>query len=198
MKGPTERQKEIISFVSRFSSIHGYSPSLKEIGDEMGISTPAVHYAIEAMEKKGLLEKSGGTRAIKLPEEMRDEMKNVPIPFFSTEPDEATIERGSQDRIYVPASIFRPSSFAFAVTSWSMKEGGILPGDIAILDMDGDAADGDIVLAHPEGKEGKMELRRLRKLKNLLELWPENDSMGITRSQNIRIYGILREIRRRY
>ena len=58
--------------------------------------------------------------------------------------------------------------------------------------------DGDVVLGHPEGGEGKMELRRLRKRKNLLELWPENDSMGITRSQRIVICGILREIRRIY
>ena len=79
-----------------------------------------------------------------------------------------------------------------------MKEGGILPGDIAILDKEREAKDGDIVLGYPEGGDGKMELRRLRKRKTLFELWPENDSMGITRSQNMVICGILREIRRKY
>ena len=197
MKGPTERQKEILSFVSRFTSLHGYSPSQKEIGEELGISVPAVHYALLAMEKKGLLE-SGGIRAIKLPETIRDEMKNVPLPFFSQEPDEEELEKGAEDVLYLPSSLVKPSSFAFRVTSWSMKEGGILPGDIALLDKEEEAKDGDIVLAHPEGREGMMELRILRKVRNLLELWPENDSMGITRSQSLRIYGILREIRRKY
>ena len=197
MKGPTERQKEILSFVSRFTSLHGYSPSQKEIGEELGISVPAVHYALLAMEKKGLLE-SGGIRAIRLPENIRDEMKNVPLPFFSQEPDEEELEKGAEDVLYLPSSLVKPSSFAFRVTSWSMKEGGILPGDIALLDKEEEAKDGDIVLAHPEGREGMMELRRLRKVRNLLELWPENDSMGITRSQSLRIYGILREIRRKY
>ena len=197
MKGPTERQKEILSFVSRFTSLHGYSPSQKEIGEELGISVPAVHYALLAMEKKGLLE-SGGIRAIRLPENIRDEMKNVPLPFFSQEPDEEELEKGAEDVLYLPSSLVKPSSFAFRVTSWSMKEGGILPGDIALLDKEEEAKDGDIVLAHPEGREGMMELRILRKVRNLLELWPENDSMGITRSQSLRIYGILREIRRKY
>ena len=197
MKGPTERQKEILSFVSRFTSLHGYSPSQKEIGEELGISVPAVHYALLAMEKKGLLE-SGGIRAIRLPETIRDEMKNVPLPFFSQEPDEEELEKGAEDVLYLPSSLVKPSSFAFRVTSWSMKEGGILPGDIALLDKEEEAKDGDIVLAHPEGREGMMELRILRKVRNLLELWPENDSMGITRSQSLRIYGILREIRRKY
>ena len=43
-----------------------------------------------------------------------------------------------------------------------------------------------------------MELRRLRIRGSLMELWPENDSMGITRSQNLEICGILTEIRRKY
>ena len=178
MKGPTERQKEILSFVSRFTSLHGYSPSQKEIGEELGISVPAVHYALLAMEKKGLLE-SGGIRAIRLPETIRDEMKNVPLPFFSQEPDEEELEKGAEDVLYLPSSLVKPSS-------------------LALLDKEEDAKNGDIVLAHPEGREGMMELRRLRKVRNLLELWPENDSMGITRSQSLRIYGILREIRRKY
>ena len=108
------------------------------------------------------------------------------------------IKNGSIESLFIPSSLYSPSSFAFIVSSWSMKEGGIIPGDIAIMDCEREAKDGDIVLGYPEGGEGKMELRRLRKLKTLTELWPENDSMGITRSKKIVICGILREIRRKY
>ena len=198
MKEATARQKEILSFITHFTSVNGYSPSFREIGEELGISSPAVHYAIEAMEKKGLLEKGGGIRAIRLPDETLKEMSNITIPFYSEEPDEKALENGSDETIFILRSLYRPSSFAFRVSSWSMKEGGILPGDIAILDRDGTPNDGDIILSQAEGREGKMELRRLKIRNNLNELWPENDSMGITRSQNLTIYGILREIRRIY
>ena len=79
-----------------------------------------------------------------------------------------------------------------------MKEGGILPGDIAIAEKEREPKDGDIVLSKAREGEGRMELRRLRIRGSLMELWPENDSMGITRSQNLEICGILTEIRRKY
>lgn len=199
MKGPTKKQREILLFISSFISEHGFAPSLREIADHFNISPSAVHYALLSMEKKGMLEKSkSGARAIVLPDEIRKDMGNTPIPLFSAEPDEEMLDHGSLDSLFIPSSLASPSSFAFIVSSWSMKEGGILPGDVAILDKEKEAVDGDVVLGHPEGGEGKMELRRLRKRKNLLELWPENDSMGITRSQRIVICGILREIRRIY
>lgn len=199
MRGPTKKQQEILVYISSFISSNGYSPSLREIGAHFHVSPTAIHYTMEAMIKKGLLErKEGEKRAISLPSRIRKEMENTPIPLFSSEPEEEEIKRGSSKIIYIPQSLYSPSTFAFVVSSWSMKEGGILPGDIAILEMEREARDGDIVLAYPEGGDGKMELRRLRKLKNLSELWPENDSMGITRSQRIVICGILREIRRKY
>ena len=199
MKGPTKKQQEILLFISSFISEYGFAPSLREIADHFKVSPSAVHYALSSMEKKGLIEKNNsGARSIILPEKTRKDMGNVPIPFFSKEPDEEMISNGSIETLFIPSSLYSPSTFAFKVSSWSMKEGGIIPGDIAIMDSEREAKDGDIVLGYPEGGEGKMELRRLRKLKTLTELWPENDSMGITRSKNVVICGILREIRRKY
>lgn len=199
MKGPTKKQQEILLFISSFISQYGFAPSLKEMADHFHISSAAVHYALISMEKKGLIDKAGnGARSIILSSDVRKDMGNIPVPLYQGEPDSSSLDNGSLDTLFVPSSLASPSTFAFIVTSWSMKEGGILPGDIAILDKEREAKDGDIVLGYPEGGDGKMELRRLRKRKTLFELWPENDSMGITRSQNMVICGILREIRRKY
>ena len=199
MKGPTKKQQEILLFISTFISQYGFAPSHKEMADHFHISSAAVHYALISMEKKGLVDKAGnGARSIILSSDVRKDMGNTPVPLYQGEPDSSSLDNGSPDTLFVPSSLASPSTFAFIVTSWSMKEGGILPGDIAILDKVREAKDGDIVLGYPEGGDGKMELRRLRKRKTLFELWPENDSMGITRSQNMVICGILREIRRKY
>ncbi|MGN1189548.1 MAG: LexA family protein [Candidatus Ornithospirochaeta sp.] len=199
MKGPTKKQQEMLIYISSFTSEHGFAPSLREIAEHFSVSPAAVHYALSSMEKKGLIERnSKDARSSVLPEETRKDLTNIPVPLFSSEPDKETLENGSLDVLYIPSNLSSPSTFAFVVSSWSMKEGGILPGDIAILDKENDAKDGDIVLGYPEGGDGKMELRRLRKRKTLMELWPENDSMGITRSQKIVICGILKEIRRKY
>ena len=147
------------------------------------------------MEKKGLIYRNGGARSIAPGEKTEGERRNLPIPFFPEEPEK---DEESKEFLFVPISSYSPSAFAFRVTSWSMKEGGILPGDIAIAEKEREPKDGDIVLSKAREGEGRMELRRLRIRGSLMELWPENDSMGITRSQNLEICGILTEIRRKY
>ena len=195
MKGPTRKQSEILSFIWEYSDRMGYPPSLREIGEKFSVSPSAVHSALKAMEKKGLIYRNGGARSIAPGEKTEEERRNLPIPFFPEEPEN---DEESKEFLFVPISSYSPSAFAFRVTSWSMKEGGILPGDIAIAEKEREPKDGDIVLSKAREGEGRMELRRLRIRGSLMELWPENDSMGITRSQNLDICGILTEIRRKY
>ena len=98
MKGPTKKQQEILLFISSFISEYGFAPSLREIADHFKVSPSAVHYALSSMEKKGLIEKNNsGARSIILPEKTRKDMGNVPIPFFSKEPDEEMISNGSKE-----------------------------------------------------------------------------------------------------
>ena len=114
MKGPTKKQQEILLFISSFISEYGFAPSLREIAERFKVSPSAVHYALTSMEKKGLIEKNnGGARAIILPEETRKDRSNTPIPFFSSEPDEEMIKNGSIESLFIPSSLYSPSSFSF-------------------------------------------------------------------------------------
>ena len=79
-----------------------------------------------------------------------------------------------------------------------MMNAGILPGDIAIMDGDvSNLKDGDIVLPL-FADDDKMVLRRYRKTPSFIQLEPENDEMGIIRGIDIKIFAILKSIRRVY
>ena len=93
----------------------------------------------------------------------------------------------------------KDGAYAFIVHSESMKDAGIMPGDIAILSQSTDKVrNGDIVLADSGENNERLELRRYRKLPDYVLLIPDNAIMGIRKSNSVKVYGILIAIRRDY
>ena len=78
-----------------------------------------------------------------------------------------------------------------------MNNSGILPGDIAVIEKNKKIENNSIVLASKD-EYSRPELRRVHISPSFIELWAENDTMGIIRSKKFPIYGILLEIRRSY
>ena len=80
-----------------------------------------------------------------------------------------------------------------------MKDGGILPGDIALMTRDTSRLhNGAIVLADSGESNERMELRRYHRLPSYTLLIPENEIMGERKSMFVTVYGILISIRRSY
>ncbi len=204
MKALTERQEEILSFISSYMFENGKSPTLREIGDNFRFSHKAAYDAVLALVKKGYLEKGDNEiRSISFPLNERLERENAPIPFFSSEPSLKDLkERKYTDMIFVQRRIARETAFSFRVTSESMRNAGILPGDVAILiQSDNEPVKDDIILASFTDEEEPMELRRFHPIGNgYAELWPDNDTMGIIKimKANLVTAGILTNIRRSY
>ena len=204
MKGLTERQREILDYISAYISSYGRSPTLREIGNAFGFSPNAAHDAVDVLVGKGFLVKSPkGLRSLAFPLSERMERENIPIVFFPSEPSSGDIEEErSSGRIYVPRFIAEAGAFAFRVTSESMLGAGILPGDTAIMAKTGKApAEGDIILASYSYDDAPLELRRYHRIGELYaELWPENDSMGIIKvpATGLITAGVLVHIRRDY
>ena len=201
MKETSRRQQEILSFIREYIAENGISPTLEEIADAFSFSPAAAHYAIDALIKKGALEKSEGkNRTLKLTEAERDYRENTEIPLFPLEPlPHELAEKATDSKFLVPRIMAKGDAYAFRVRSESMRDAGIIPGDIAILTSDTSAIrNGDIVLADSgEGSE-RMELRRYRKLPGYVLLIPDNAIMGIRKSNSVKVYGILIAIRRDY
>jgi repressor LexA len=168
----TDRQKAVLDFIGRSIELRGYPPTLREIGQHMGIrSTNGVNDHLKALEKKGYLEredlKSRALRPISLAGAgPTGNVVEVPIlgrvaagePLLAIEQAEDTVK---VDRFFLGA---HREVFALKVKGDSMIEAGILDGDFIFVRKQLSAHHGDIVVAmindeatvkyfHPEGDE---------------------------------------------
>jgi repressor LexA len=151
----TDRQKAVLDFIGRSIERRGYPPTLREIGEHMGIrSTNGVNDHLKALEKKGYLEredlKSRALRPISLEGSgPTGNMVDVPIlgrvaagePILAIEQAEDTVK---VDRFFLGAS---REVFALKVKGDSMIEAGIFDGDFIFVKKQLTANKGDIVVA---------------------------------------------------
>ena len=168
----TDRQQEVLDFIGRSIEKRGYPPTLREIGEHMGIrSTNGVNDHLKALEKKGYLEredlKSRALRPISLEGAgPTGHMVDVPIlgrvaagePILAVEEAEDTVK---VDRFFLGSN---KEVFALKVKGDSMIEAGIYDGDFIFVKKQLNAKKGDIVVAmindeatvkyfHPEGDQ---------------------------------------------
>ena len=164
----TDRQKAVLEFISRYISMRGYPPTLREIGEHMGIrSTNGVNDHLKALEKKGYLEREDlKSRALRpIEQEPEHHYVDVPLigrvaagqPLLAVEQAEETVR---VDRFFLGPSA--REVFALRVKGDSMIEAGIFDGDFIFVRKQVTAERGDIVVAmidseatvkyfHPEG-----------------------------------------------
>ena len=198
MKDLTERQRRILVFIVEYISDNGRSPSYSDIAGHFGFSTKAAYDSVLALIRKGRLEKEGKSiRSIALPKSERMRMGTFAAPFFQEEPSpEDVSDKRCIGFTYIEGRYAGLDCFAFRVTSSSMVDAAILPGDTAIVAAGKAAADGDIVLAYCQGDDRPSELRRLRKIPGFFLLVPDNASMGTIKTTEAEILGVLVGIRR--
>ena len=164
----TDRQKEVLTFIQESISGRGYPPTLREIGERMGIrSTNGVNDHLKALEKKGYLAredlKSRALRPLKLPHGRGiekvdraggsggDDTIEVPVvgrvaagqPLLAVENVEDTVK---VDRFFL-GNTTPKEVFALRVKGESMIEDGILDGDFIFVKKSLSAEKGDIVVA---------------------------------------------------
>jgi repressor LexA len=160
----TDRQKQALDFISRSITRRGYPPTLREIGEHMGIrSTNGVNDHLKALEKKGYLEredlKSRALRPLDRDPSMGREFVDVPLlgriaagqPILAVEQAEDTVR---VDRFFLGASsgTREREVFALRVVGESMIEAGIFDGDFIFVRKQPTASRGDIVVALIEGE----------------------------------------------
>ncbi len=200
MKELTRRQKEVLEFIKSYMKEHKFPPTIREIGEHFGISVRGSYDHVKALEKKGYIRCSvNRSRAIELlPKAEADDevVKKVPIlgnvaagkPLFAEENFEGYIE--------LPANYLGKNRyFALNVRGDSMKDAGIMDGDIAIVSHQTTANNGDIVVAM---LDDAVVLKRFYLEKNRVKLKSDNPTYHPIYTQNVRILGKLSCIVRRY
>ena len=181
MSDITARQQRILDVIERTVRERGYPPTVREIGDAVGLtSSSSVHAQLANLERKGLLTKDPTKpRAMTLSEERRAE--GVPVPLIGRIAAGAPVlaDENVEDRIMVPAEFVRGDNhFALRVAGESMIGAGILDGDVVVVRSQRSATDGDIVAALlPGAAEDEATVKRLGHDGARVMLIPENPAL---------------------
>ena len=192
----TKRQEEILNYLKEFMVSHGYPPTVREIGKDLGLSSPAtIHTHLNNLAKKGFIRKDESkNRAIELLVENeyanRDEnVVNVPLlgKITAGSPIEA-IEKPNE-YFSIPTYLVPRNKevFTLNVSGCSMINAGILDGDIVIVERQNTARNGEIVVAMTD--ENEVTLKTFYKEDGYFRLQPENDTMDPIILNNVTILG---------
>ncbi len=203
MKGITDRQKEVLDFISGFAEENGFPPTVREISDHFQISIRAVQDHIIALQKKGFLSQSQKrSRSIRVLSDIRDKEQT---PFVGKVPLLGTVAAGKpllceenlDGYVNLTEPFVRPGKnyFALRVRGQSMINAGILEGDLAVIEQSDIAADGQIIVAVIDDA---ITLKRYYKETDRIRLQPENPDFQAIYCKDVRIVGILSNIVRTY
>src|SRR3989338_3444244 len=188
------RQKQILGFIKQYIDKYGYSPTLGEIAEAIGVSSLAtVHEHLQALSSKGVIKRfEGAVRGIEvLDQKISSTLAGIELPILGfiaagspimtyTDPD-ASIK-------VAPAMLSgKKRSYVLQVKGDSMIEEGILDGDHVIIEEQSDARDGDIVVALLDN--GLATLKRFFREVNRIRLEPANSSMAPIYATDVKIQG---------
>lgn len=203
MKQITERQKEILNFISDYQAENSYPPTVREIGDHFGVSIRAVQDHITALQKKGVItqtQKKSRSIKVLVDERQKDQgmfMEKVPLIGTIAAGKPLLCEENYEGYVTLTEPFIRPGKnyFALHVRGQSMINAGILEGDLAIIEQTSTATDGQIVVAVIDDA---ITLKRYFKEPSRIRLQPENPAFHPIYCQDVRIVGILTNLVRTY
>lgn len=201
----SNRQQAILDFIRSEVREKGYPPSVREIGEAVGLaSSSTVHGHLDRLEKKGFIRRDPTKpRAIEL---LGDEMERdlirlavskVPLVGKVTAGQPITAVENVEDYFPLPSHLVRDDEvFMLSVVGESMIEVGILDGDYVIVRQQQTASNGDIVVAMTEDDEATV--KTFYKERDHIRLQPENSSMEALRYNRVtvlgKVIGLFREL----
>jgi len=191
----TKRQQEIFDFIKRYSAKYGYPPTVRDIGKAVGLaSSSTVHAHLANLEKVGLLRRDPSKpRALELLDRAVDSVKSVvrpnglPLVGQVAAGQPVLAEENIEDYVEVPPLVGgEDGEFLLRVRGESMRDAGILEGDLVVVRPQQTATDGEIVVALV-GEEATV--KRFFQESDHIRLQPENETMEPIRSKDVRVLG---------
>lgn len=178
-KGMTKRQQAILQFVMDYVQREGYPPSIREIGSHFAIgSLRGVTVHLDALEKKGYIERSNTPRSIKVTHpSFQSNAKAALVPLVGSIAAGQPIlaQESVEDLIPVPSEMVRniEGAFLLRVKGDSMTGEGIMPRDLVLVKPQPNAAHGDLV-AIMVGDEATV--KRIHFDRDAIRLMPANNA----------------------
>lgn len=186
----TPRQQQILRLVSERIADAGLPPTRAEICQAMGFRSPnAAEAHLRALERKGAIEiLAGASRGIRL-----KQPAGLPLVGRVAAGSPILAEQHIEGRCRIDPALFRPrADYLLRVRGASMREAGILDGDLLAVHRTGQFRSGQIVVAR---LHDEVTVKRIRQRRHLVELQPENPDFKTitvdTRQQPLAIEGVV-------
>jgi len=191
MKALTTRQQEVYDLIRDHISSTGMPPTRAEIAMRLGIRSPnAAEEHLKALARKGVIEIiSGASRGIRL---LMEDEEGLPLIGRVAAGEPLLAQQLIEGHYKVDPSLFKPrEDFLLRVHGMSMRDIGILDGDLLAVHKTQDVRNGQVVVARIEDE---VTVKRLKKHGNVVELLPENSEFQPIvvdlRQQNFTIEGL--------
>ncbi len=198
----TERQQEIWQFLVEYTDGHGYPPTVREIGEAVGLASPStVHAHLANLERSGLLKRDPSKpRALDLighrtvgasSATAGAEVETLPLLGQIAAGSPLLAEENVEERIAVPEPLGRGADFLLTVRGDSMMEAGILDGDTLVVRKQDDASNGDVVVALVGDDEGANEatVKTFYRERGRIRLQPENSALEPIYADHVQVMG---------
>lgn len=166
----TPRQNEVLELIRNYIVETGYPPTRMEIADELGFRSPnAAEEHLRALERKGAIEMiPGASRGIRVP----DMHEGIPVVGQVAAGNPILAEENIEDYCNIADNLFYPRAhYLLRVKGLSMKDIGIMDGDLLAVHKTEQVKNGQIVVARIEDE---VTVKRYKKLRNKVLLLPEN------------------------
>ena len=204
--GLTERQQQILDVVQQHMEEKGYPPTVREIGEAVGLTSPStVHAHLKALEEAGALRRDATKpRAIDLGERRAQRVQVDEMPGVRLLPLVGSIAAGSPilaeenvtEHIPVPEQITGSGeNFLLTVRGDSMINAGILDGDTVVIRRQEECAEGEIAACLIDGDEATV--KRVRRVDGRIRLDPENDHLEPFFPDHVVVMGVVVGVFRR-
>lgn len=194
-----DKERKILEFLAQFQQKFGYSPTLREVAQSIGVKSPAtIHEHIEMLIEKGFLARDEGVRrGIKIidPAFTRglkpssEHVLDLPLMGFiaAGAPLEPHTDPHASFKVAASMVTDKKPSYVLQVKGNSMIDDGIFEGDYVVIEHAQDANNGDIVIALIDG--GLATLKRFYKENDQIVLKPSNTNMSPIYPKNVQVQG---------
>jgi repressor LexA len=198
----TARQQEIWQFLVTYVDGHGYPPTVREIGEHVGLASPStVHAHLANLERAGLIRRDPtkpraielvGHRRVEAPPAREELAPRLPLLGRIAAGAPLLADEQIEDELAVPEPLGRGADFLLTVHGDSMVEAGILDGDTLVVRRQEDARDGDVVVALVGDDESADEATVKtfhRETDGRVRLQPENSALEPIYADHVQVLG---------
>lgn len=197
MEKITAKQQQIYNFILSFSEEYGYPPSVREIGDHLGLKSPStVHFHLKGLRSAGLISHvEGKTRSITISGDVLARRGKIPVVGNVAAGSPILAQECIEEYLGYQPDGAQEEHYALRVRGESMLNAGIHPGDFVVVRPQQRAVNGEIVVAL---FEDEATVKTYRRIDGKVWLMPENPEYEPIDGAKAQIIGKVVAVIRRY